>query len=1292
MTTEPNTPSPDAPQATTSAVHAHAGEPVQFHMVMQRLRSLARVARALLIVQRLGWILAGIVAALVLAGVIDYTLRSPGWMRAAVLLVGIGVLGTTLVRRLWPAIKFRPTESQIAARIERTPAGQSSGLQDLLTSAVELSRDRQNDGPLSRALASPVIEDAARRLMAADTRSVLRPGPALLSAGIAGAGILAIVLTGVLSPMWAAISLRRTLTPWADVQWPKRTVLADVTGATVHPLGTALPVRAALVRSPRAADETNVTVHYRILTPEASGGTVNTGELTSQSRTVDAIAPQADGTPGPATGVLMERLIDPYRMIQSSAAISGATPPPGADMTAARSGSKPALTLPDQNVLEYWFTSGDDQTPVARVRLIDPPAIIAASASIKPPAYLTGPSASTSPRVVDLGTGTDGRAVLSDVIAGSELTLTLTFNKDLPTPRQSELERSLGAEFAGAIREASDKATTRLDRSAWTFTLPVRASFTLRPSLRDGFGVASTDDMAFRVEALTDQPPQASITLPARDEDVLPDALVDVAGEARDDFGLGALTLESQIAKRPGDSAGAPPEPTGPATEITRTTPTQASTSATPPGADQPTSTTKTTQPVTPPLTATARVALKDLNVAPGDEVWLSALATDTFSLDGQTHAPVRSTIRRLRVISREQLVEQLFSQLDTVRRQAERAEDEQRKLAQQQPRTTTSDQTASQQSAISEQIQQMRQSLRDVAAKAETAKRGQNPADRELDEVLRAAERAAEQAASASRDAQRSIADAKAAEQANDQNAQQAADQSAQKSQAESASRLGQLAQSLDRGRDAFAQRRRTQQLLSDQQELRRQTGELSRQTAGKSAEQLTPEQRAQSARLAQEQESLASRAEELLRSLKDKAEELATSDPAASESLKQAAQTGEQRALVQQQQQAARQIQQAQQQQAQQQQQRAEQALNQMLQQLNESQRQRDAVLRRQLDSLVQTLEALVTRQEGELAALEQRAGASAGFDGLDAPLIQLRTATLAASEEARALDEQSRAAPDQDAPKLTDLILQAAARQASAIGALRATPVDVPTARTGETDALGLLRDALEAAKAAQEQSKQEEERQARAELRKAYQESLEAQRALITRATETLSAAADRRQRAGARAIADEQDALATTLSDLKRANQELTESPVFSLAHEIIDASSARASAALRETTLARVILVSQQSVEETLVALVAALDDASKPDEFREQEQGEQQGGDQQGPPQKPPLLPPLTQLKALRELQAGALRFTKQASAAGLDANVARELTDQATRVQKRLSEEAQSVIDSLKQNGGGQ
>ncbi|MBY0396613.1 MAG: hypothetical protein K2X91_09125, partial [Thermoleophilia bacterium] len=321
MSIEPQIPPPDAPQAEPGAAPARAGGTVSIHLVMQRLRSLARVARAMLIVQRLGWILAGIVAALALAGTVDYALRSPGWLRAALLLVGLSVLATALVRRLWPAIKFRPTESQIAARIERTPAGQSSGLQDLLTSAVELSRDRQNDGPLSRALASPVIEDATRRLMAADTRTVLRPGPALLSAGIASVGILAFVLAGVLSPMWTAISLRRTLTPWADVQWPKRTVLADVTDATVHPLGTALPLRAALVRSPRSADTTNVTVHYRILTQGASGGDLFTGELTSQSRTVDAIAPQADGTPGPATGVLMERLIDPYRMIQSSAAI-----------------------------------------------------------------------------------------------------------------------------------------------------------------------------------------------------------------------------------------------------------------------------------------------------------------------------------------------------------------------------------------------------------------------------------------------------------------------------------------------------------------------------------------------------------------------------------------------------------------------------------------------------------------------------------------------------------------------------------------------------------------------------------------------------------------------------------------------------------------------------------------------------------------------------------------------------------------------------------------------------------
>ena len=1250
MTNEPSTPTPEPVDAPS------------IEQVSLRLRRLAQGARAMLIVQRSGWIIGGAVSAIAGAAGVDFVLRSPGWMRGTILLIGLVVLVVAIIRRVWPAIWFRPTESQIAARIERTEVGVGSGLDNLLASAVELSRDGRSLDPLGRALAAPVIQNAARRLASVNTRTVLRPGPSVLSAFVAVASVVAAMLAIGASPMWTGIALRRTLTPWADVQWPKRTVLANVVGEEVHALGTALPLRAALVRSTRSPETTSVTAHFRLIGPDGTGET-RTGELISQGRTVQAIAPQADGSPGPASGTLMERLIEPALLAPARA-------------TAARSATFGAVGATDANTLEYWFTSGDDETRPVRVRLIDPPAVVSASANVRPPAYLSGALAGAL-RTVDLGSGSDGRAVLSEVIAGSRVSIAMRFNKALPRPSVGEFERVLGAEFAVAFREAGELATAEFAGETWTLTLPVASSFTIRASLRDQNGVASSEEAAFRVEARADQPPQATITLPARDEDVLPDAKVDVAGEARDDLGVASVSLESQVAKRPGGSSGAPLEPVGEARVIGRTEPEAAG------GA-----------PVLA-LTAASSISLSEMDVAPGDEIWLAALATDIYSLDGQTHPPLRSSLRRLRVISREQLVEQLFGQLESVRRQADRSQADQRKLLEQSQNTPPGDQASSQQAAISEQVQQMAQAVAEVSRKAAEADRPDKPLDRELGDVVRSAERAVDQAGDASREAQRSLGEAKRSREAKDTKATEDAERASQQSQEDTAQKLEQLSQSLDRGRDAFAQKRRTQQLLTDQQELRRQTGELSRETAGKSAEQLTPEQRAAAQRLGQEQESLARRAEELLRSLKEKAEELSQSDPAASEALKQAAQTGEQRALEQLLQQAARQIQQSQQQQAQQQQQKAEQTLSQMLQQLNESQRQRDAVLRRQLDSLVQTLESLVNRQAAELATFEARAAGDAnGLSGLDAPLIQLRIATLAASEEARAVDAAAAEAPDAnaDTPKLADIILQGAARQASAIGALRATPVDIPMTRAGETDALGLLREALEVAKAAQEQSKDEGQRQQRAELRKAYQDALASQRALIERSTTTIDAPADRRQRAAARAIADEQDALATTLADLKRANQEITDSPVFNLAHEIIDASSARAASSLRETTIGRVAIISLQSVEQTLIALVAALDDADKPDEFREQEQGEQQGN-QPGQQSPPPLLPPLTQLKALRELQAGALRFTKQAEASGADASVAKELTEQAARVQKRLSEEAQRVIDELnKKQGGGE
>src|SRR5262249_5537817 len=62
----------------------------------------------------------------------------------------------------------------------------------------------------------------------------------------------------------------------------------------------------------------------------------------------------------------------------------------------------------------------------------------------------------------------------------------------------------------------------------------------------------------------------------------------------------------------------------------------------------------------------------------PRDEVWLTAIAKDTYAAEGREHDPARSSTRRLRIISESDLVEQVRTELSGVRQAAMRLDQDQ--------------------------------------------------------------------------------------------------------------------------------------------------------------------------------------------------------------------------------------------------------------------------------------------------------------------------------------------------------------------------------------------------------------------------------------------------------------------------------------------------------------------------------------------------------------------------------------------------------------------------------------
>ncbi len=1235
-----------------------------------RLERLALLAKLLLLVHRLAWIIAGAVAGLSLLILIDLVLRSPGWLRGIILLVGgFTLLGALLVRVL-PALRFKPSVGQIALRLERAEEGKKAGLTDLLTSAVEISK--APSAGLSGALSTPLLAAAADRLRSVRAASVLRLGPALTAFSVASIAVIAALSIAAVYPTMTLIGLRRTFTPWTDAAWPKRTQIADATGVSFHALNSALPIRAGVVRAPGGAGSAAVTVKYRLITPQGTGET-KSAELTSQNKPVQVAISTEQGERQTVPAILSERLLE------TSALTAGLTGLP-----------------PDSAQLEYWLISGDDETAPARIALITPPAVEDAALKVTPPKYALSrgfkPLAS-----IDLGNGLDQRASYSGVLSGSALELSVRFNKPVPKPTEATTAKLLGDDAVKLLQSPGGGATY-LDNQ-WTIrgTAIDSARFAIMP--RDERGVLSSEEAVFRVAVMPDKPAEVAVVSPARDDEVLINSTINAEIEARDDVALREASLLAQLARRPAGTNSGTPEPVGEHGTLA--------------------SQSEQADTVQTRMSAKAGVSLKDLGAVAGDEVWIWGVASDIYAdaETGKPRQPTISTIRKMRVISSEQLVERLYNQLEGVRRGAQRA-------ATQQQRANESTQAqgknaSEQQSQVGEQIAQLRQQLREVRERAAqnaskssaNASENQNASQREreaeeaiksldseLARVLKEAEAVAKDASEASAEAQKQLAQAaqnqaqagqqsgqQAAQQATQQAAQQASQQ-AQNAQQRAKDRLDDLSAMLDRGQGAFAQRLRVQRLLEEQNALREQAAQRARETAGKSLDQLSPQQRAAVEQAAQEQENLAAHAEELLRTLREKGDQLKKDDPASSEALKQAAGEGERNGLNEQMRRASSSLRRNQQQSAQEQQQQAADTLRQMLQQLNDAEKNRDAVLRRKLDSLVESIRTLIAGQTKQIDAL-QKAG-----DKIDAPtgeklaaaMITLHTSTLATAQEAGAMGEEG--------GEIEQALQTAGSRQVASITLLRTDPVDAPAALSAQRDALTNLQKALKLAEEQSKQAQSREQQRKAAELRKAYQETLEKQKAVTTRSEAASGSPADRRRRALSREIAQEQDRVRTALSDLLKANEGLGETSPFSLAHQVMDEASAGAAELLREDKLAGALPLRQATISDTLTALIEALDEASSPDEFRTPEEGDNQqnqgGGNQQGGQQ--PLIPPLAQLKGLRQMQQSALNLTRKAAAAAETPEVAKLLTDQAAEIQKRLSQEATKIIEQLNQQQG--
>ncbi len=900
--------------------------------IFAAIRSLRARARGVLLLRAVAMLLACVAGGLLLVVFTDYLFRLPGlarWVLLAGSVAGVGWMSRAWVAR---AASFAPSLTSVALRIESSTDG--SAVRGDLASALELSQETGGSATTC-ALRTRAVDDACTSLQGVRVDRLIRTEPARRGVVMLAAAVLLAGGAGLAWPALASIGLARTLTPWSDAQWPKRTGVVSATATDVHAAGEPIVLRAILTKTNHAMGESEVSVRMRVVHHKDSGGKGGRGGQAEPWRTLPLTPQRREDRVGDDVGEVYERLSD--------------TP-----------------TLERDAVLEYRFITADDQTQIHTLKLAPRPRLVGITIDAAPPAYAqqAGVTGVLSGTGIELDTSSRVIGAALPVLAESRVVVELKFNKPLPawSDPLSVARDQLGDErLASALTASADDAT---GSTTWTLTLKPTAQLMLAVMPVDSFGLTPSAPTTVRIEVIQDEPPAVAIIEPSRDEAVVPGAVLGVFGEARDDIGLREVRLVAQRATATEGSIGA--EAQGVADEIVL--------------ADVQADATLAAQ-------AAAELSIESMGGKAGDEVWLWAIASDVHKTDGQLREPTRSSRRTIRIIDESELEAQIRGELSAVRRSAMRLEQQQREILEQIQRDANDPRAAGQQESLTRRIQAQTGAMERLAQRLDRNQMAESSLAGLLDDAGSIAQEAADSSEQAERELNAREDDQ---EQANE------AAQRAAEAQDQVRAALSDLIAALDRGEDAWVARRGVEQLLEEQRRIATDTAKMGEQTSGRTLDQLTPAERSELERILERQQRAADAGREAIEELDRRADQLAGRDPAQASALRDAASRGRSSQLEQRQNDAAQNLGENQTAEAGSNQQQAIEALEEMLDEIDQADERRDEVLRRILASLMESIDALIAQQEEQIAALAAANGNN--IESLDTGMIRLDANTLA------------------------------------------------------------------------------------------------------------------------------------------------------------------------------------------------------------------------------------------------------------------------------------------------------
>ena len=888
--------------------------------------------------------------------------------------------------------------------------------------------------------------------------------------------------------------------------------------------------------------------------------------------------------------------------------------------------------------MSFLFYTDDTRTPNTLVQVVDPPTIQSAQLLIQPPEYAAG-----NRETVDIRWNGGTMPTLPAVLVGGTAKLDVRISVPLTPPQDAsgKIDADWLAKTVVAVDSNTNAAVNTIQLKAiaptqWNLSWPIDGGIDIVVDPSDENGIRGQKPLRTRIQVVTDQEPTVMVSDPEQDEVVTRNASIPILIEARDDLELETIGFRLDRQQRSG-------EPTP-----------------------------KTIQKFETSVLKSEgelknKLQFNLLDVQNGDTLLLRGVAQDAFEKEGQKRPPALSEPRRIRVVDQDVFEQAIRQQASTLRQNVTRLEIGQKETINEKELNN---------------IIQAQKSVTDRIDQAQkTTERLINRLDRnglKESNITQALRDVGQQASSASAHSQNA---SQQLQQAANGNAE--ALKAAKNEQTESLKAIQAMLDILDQDDDAAGAQRRTDKVAQAIAQHRKELKEIAKKTAGRLSDELSTEEKNQLQEQAQKQRATAQEARALVEDLQDRADRNKKKDPLQAAALRSAANEGERGDAAKKMEEAADRSEKNQSGAADDSMQSAAEAIEKVQKALKADQKAKNEELKRRLSSLVETIRGLIIHAEKGRAEIETV---------LEAPPEIQKTTRENAEALARntaATIEESRSA-GRSTDEITKIVERVSDLESAVVIALRSTPIQVGAAQDASSRGIELLKQALEKSEEAKQKQQAEESEKERDDLANKYRELARQEKVLRQEVSIILppdQKELDRKSAAISREIAERQKTLRSQISNIANQSDIVKDSAVFVKTHQLIDGWMGLTQDELSNSRPTPETVAQCDFTTEALEALAESLTDPEqKDDPFAQNNSQNGGGGGEGGVGEQKKKIPPIAEIRLVRELQSQINRRTKIIEDVGVNTPGAAKAMEDLSKLQNDVRVLGEEWVSKMK------